>query len=37
MHDESTVDRDLLTIDPERTVETKVDLTVLAGRVVFER
>ena len=29
--------QDLLTIDPERTVDTEVDLTVLGGRVVFER
>ena len=29
--------QDLLTIDPERTVDTDVDLTVLGGRVVFER
>ncbi len=28
---------DLLTIDPERTTDTEVDLTVLGGRVVFER
>ena len=29
--------QDLLTIDPERTMDTEVDLTVLGGRVVFER
>ena len=29
--------RDLLTIDPERTTDTEVDLTVLGGRVVYER
>ncbi len=29
--------QDLLTIDPERTTETEVDLTVLGGRVVHER
>ena len=29
--------QDLLTIDPERTTETEVDLTVLGGRVVYER
>ena len=29
--------QDLLTIDPERTTDTEVDLTVLGGRVVFER
>ncbi len=29
--------QDLLTIDPERTMDTEVDLTVLGGRVVHER
>ena len=29
--------QDLLTIDPERTTDTEVDLTVLGGRVVHER
>ncbi len=29
--------QDLLTIDPERTTDTEVDLTVLGGRVVYER
>ena len=29
--------QDLLTIDPARTIETEVDLTVLGGRVVRER
>ncbi len=29
--------QDLLVIDPERTMDTEVDLTVLGGRVVFER
>ena len=29
--------RDLLTIDPESTTDTEVDLTVLGGRVVHER
>lgn len=29
--------QDLLTIDPERTTDAEVDLTVLGGRVVFER
>ena len=29
--------QDLLTIDPERTMDTEVDLTVLGGRVVYER
>ena len=29
--------QDLLTIDPKRTMETEVDLTVLGGRVVHER
>jgi len=29
--------QDLLTIDPARTMETEVDLTVLGGRVVYER
>ena len=29
--------QDLLTIDPERTVDTEVDLTVLGGQVVYER
>ena len=29
--------QDLLTIDPERTTDTQVDLTVLGGRVVYER
>ena len=29
--------QDLLTIDPERTTNTEVDLTVLGGRVVYER
>ncbi len=29
--------QDLLTIDPARTMETEVDLTVLGGRVVHER
>lgn len=29
--------RDLLTIDPERTTDAEVELTVLGGRVVFER
>ena len=28
---------DLLTIDPARTMDTEVDLTVLGGRVVYER
>ena len=29
--------QDLLTIDPARTMDTEVDLTVLGGRVVHER
>ena len=29
--------QDLLTIDPTRTMDTEVDLTVLGGRVVHER
>ena len=29
--------QDLLTIDPERTTDTEVDLTILGGRVVYER
>ena len=28
---------DLLTIDPERIMDVAVDLTVLGGRVVYER
>ena len=28
---------DLLTLDPDRTMDTEVDLTVLGGRVVYER
>jgi len=29
--------QDLLTIDPAQTMNTEVDLTILGGRVVFER
>jgi predicted amidohydrolase YtcJ len=28
---------DLLTIDPERIKDVKVDLTVLGGRIVYDR
>lgn len=35
--DIAVLSQDLLTIDPERTTDTEVDLTVLGGRVVFER
>ena len=29
--------QDLLTIDPARTMDTEVDMTILDGRVVYER
>jgi len=29
--------QDLLTIDPDRTLDTEVEMTILNGRVVFER
>ena len=29
--------QDLLTIDPDRILDTEVEMTVLGGRVVFER
>ena len=29
--------QDLLTVDPERIMDTRVDLTVLGGRVVYRR
>lgn len=35
--DLAVLSQDLLTIDPERTTDTEVDLTVLGGRVVYER
>ena len=35
--DLAVLDQDLLTIDPERIMETRVDLTILGGQVVYER
>ena len=35
--DLAVLSQDLLTIDPERTTDAEVDLTVLGGRVVYER
>jgi predicted amidohydrolase YtcJ len=29
--------QDLLTIDPDRTLDTKIEMTILGGRIVFER
>lgn len=31
------LDRDLLTIDPSQILDTKVDVTIIGGRIVYER
>lgn len=35
--DLAVLNQDILTIDPERILETRVDLTILGGEVVYER